>query len=155
MSCTDVVTLIAAILAFAGSILSVYLGTPLAIKKERRQLIWTMELERLFRLEEFAGSLVELLGSYGPGSKDDADIAAKLRTLKDMAGRFGRYPQVRQAVRDLHNTSERMLRVREQCEDEREVRKELQDAYRALLNACDSVVQRDNPKKERITRRST
>jgi hypothetical protein len=79
MSCTDVVTLIAAILAFAGSLLSVYLGTPLAIRKERRQLIWTIELQRLFRLEELAGSLVELVGTYGRGSRVDPEVTARQR----------------------------------------------------------------------------
>jgi hypothetical protein len=72
------VTLIASIIALVGSLLTILLGTRLALLKERRQLLWSRELERFFALEERAGQLVEELASYraldqstiGPGLEE-------------------------------------------------------------------------------------
>jgi len=58
--------LAAAIISLLGSILSLYIGTSLAVRKERRQLLWSSELDRFFQLEELAGELVECQGGYRP-----------------------------------------------------------------------------------------
>ena len=49
------VTLIASILALVGSLLTILVGTRLTLLKERRQLLWSKELERFLALEELAG----------------------------------------------------------------------------------------------------
>jgi len=51
------ITLIASIIALVGSLLTILLGTRLALLKERRQLLWSKELERFFALEEHSVSL--------------------------------------------------------------------------------------------------
>jgi hypothetical protein len=66
LSAGDIVTLVAAVLALAGSLVTVLLGTRLALRKEKRQLLWSKELDRFLALEELAGELVEFLGGYRP-----------------------------------------------------------------------------------------
>jgi len=148
MDCSDIVTLIAAILALAGSILSLFIGTRLAVLKERRQLLWSKELNRFFDLEELAGDLVEFMGSYQAIPDDRAELAEKLKSLEQAAGRFARYPEVRQSVRDLHNTLGRMfVAKRDKKDNEDDVRKELDPAYRKFLTACDKVLKRKSWRK--------
>lgn len=143
MTRTEIVTLAAALLALAGSIVSLFVSTTLALKKERRQLLWTRELDRFLELEELAGSLVEEAGSYRPIPDDRSGLQEKLSRLEHAAGRFGRYAEVRQAIRDLHNTIGRMLTAKRNHDDDRAVRAELDPALRAFLAACDSVCERE------------
>lgn len=137
MGTSDIATLIAAILALAGSILSLFISTQLAVWKERRQLLWSKELDRFFELEELAGELVEFMGSYRAIPDDRTELAEKMESLERSAGRFSRYPEVRQAIRDLHNTLSRMFEAKRDRKGGREVRKELDPTYRRLLAACD------------------
>ncbi|MHB0979380.1 MAG: hypothetical protein ACYC5Q_04755 [Thermoleophilia bacterium] len=144
MSTGDIVTLVAAVLALAGSLITVFLGTRLALRKEKRQLLWSKELDRFFALEELAGELVEFLGGYRPIPDDRTELAQKLSALADAGGHFARYPKVRQAIRDLHNTLNRMFVAKRDARDEEEnVRGELDPAYRTLLRECDKVLERD------------
>lgn len=143
MTCSDIATLAAALVALAGSIVSLFISTRLAVGKERRQLIWSMELDRFFKLEELAGDLVESLGGYRPITDGGTDVAIKLKALEDAAGRFGRYADVRQATRDLHNILSWMLAAKRNCEDDRETRAELDPAYQKLLSACDRELGRE------------
>ena len=113
--------------------------------KERRQLLWTRELDRFLQLEELAGSLIEDAGSYRPVPDDWSGLHEKLTQLEHAAGRFCRYVEVRQAIRDLHNTVGRMLTVKRNGEDDRVVRAELDPAFRALLASCDAVLKRGKP----------
>jgi hypothetical protein len=136
----EFVTLAAAGIAFLASILSLFIGTRLAIKKERRQLLWSKELDRFFDLEHLAGELVEDVGSYRPIPEDRASLDARLRTLELAAGRFGRYPGVRRGIRDLHNTLGRMFVAKRDHQDDHSIRAELDPIFRKLLAACDSVV---------------
>ncbi len=140
MDTSGIITLSAAIIALAGSILSLLISTVLAVRKERRQLRWSKELDRFFQLEELAGALIEDLGGYRPVPEDRAELSDKLSSLELAAGRFARYPEVRQAIRDLHNTLSRMFVAKRDSEDDREVRKELDPAFRKLLQACDAVL---------------
>jgi hypothetical protein len=136
----EVVTLAAAVIALLGSLLSLFIGTRLAIKKERRQLLWSKELDRFFELEHLAGELVEEVGSYRPIPEDRASLDARFRTLELAAGRFGRYPAVRQAIRDLHNALGRMFVAKRDHLDDHSIRAELDPIFRKLLAACDTVV---------------
>ncbi|MGA3327075.1 MAG: hypothetical protein ABSF45_21635 [Terriglobia bacterium] len=142
MSSTEIVTLIASIIALIGSIVSLFISTRLAIWKERRQLRWSKELERFFQLEELAGDLVEDLGGYRPLPEDRTELAGKFDTLGRAAGRFARYPEVRQAIWALRNTLDRMFVAKRDSEDDREIRGELDPAFRKLLEACDKALDR-------------
>lgn len=143
MSTSDVVTLAAAVLALAGSLVTVFLGTRLALRKEKRQLLWGKELDRFFALEELAGELVEFLGGYRPIPDDRTELAEKLDALERAGGHFARYPKVRQAIRDLHNTLNRMFVAKRDGKDDRGVRAELDPAYCVLLAECDKVLKRE------------
>ena len=130
-------------MALLGSILSLYVSTRLALRKERRQLLWSKELDRLLELEELAGDLVEEVGSHHRIPEDTSGLAQRFEALERAAGRFGRYPEVRQACRDLHNVLGRMFSGKRDHEDVRDIRKELEPAFRNLLAACDSVIRRE------------
>jgi hypothetical protein len=138
----ETVTLLASVLALIGSLLSLYIGSSLAIKKERRQMLWSKELDRFFALEESVGVLVENLGGHESIQDREEDLLQKLLQLSNDAGRFARYPEVRQSIRDLHNVLSRLYVAKRDYQDERETRNELEPAYRKLLQACDSVVKR-------------
>jgi len=138
------VTLAAALISLAGSILSLFIASRLALQKERRQLLWSKELDRMFELEELAGGLAEDLGSYRPIPQDMTDLAARLLRLERAAGRFARYPDICQAIRDLHNALARVLDAKQHHEDYRAIRDELGTTFRKLLDACDAVVGRKN-----------
>lgn len=144
MSGTEIIILVAALISLFGSVLSLYISTRLALKKERRQLLWSKELDRFFALEELAGDLVEELGSYRPIPQDLSSFTRKFAALESAAGRFGRYPEVRQAIRELHNTLGRMFAAKRDRDDDRQVQSELEPAFRKLLSACDAVVGRQH-----------
>jgi len=143
LSMSEVITLMAAVVAVVGSIISLFISTKLAKHKERRQLLWTKELERFFSLEEQAGELVEFAGGYRPLPDDRSRLATELDSLADSAGRFARYPEVRQAIRDLHNKVGRALETKQSGNSYMEARAELGPAYQKLLSACDEVLQRE------------
>lgn len=140
---SEVITLIAALTAVVGSILSLLISTKLAIHKEQRQLLWMKELERFFSLEERAGELVEFVGGYRPLPEDRSKLTTELDNLANSAGRFARYPAVRQAIRDLHNALDRALAMKQEHNPDMEVRAELNTAYQKLLSACDEVLKRE------------
>jgi hypothetical protein len=143
MAGSELVTLVAAVIALLGSVLSLYISTRLAVQKERRQLLWSKELDRFFELEQLAGELVEELGSYRPTPEDRVSLDTRFQALELAAGRFGRYPGVRQAIRDLHNTLGRMFVAKRDHDDDHSVRAELEPAFQRLLAACDDVVGRE------------
>jgi hypothetical protein len=143
MATSELVILAAAVIALLGSVLSLHISTRLAVQKERRQLLWSKELDRFFELEQLAGQLVEELGSYRPISEDRTSLEERFQALEVAAGRFARYPGVRQAIRDLHNTLGRMFVAKRDRDDDRSVRTELEPAFRKLLAACDDAVGRE------------
>ena len=138
----ETVALLASVLALLGSLLSLYIGVSLAIKKERRQLLWSKELDRFLTLEESVGILMEDLGGYKSIQDREEYLLQKLHQLSNDAGKFSRYPAVRPSIRDIHNVLSRLYAAKRDYQDERETRSELEPAYRKLLDACDSVVTR-------------
>jgi hypothetical protein len=136
------VTLVASIIAFVGSLLTILVGTRLALLKERRHLLWSKELDRLLALEELAGQLVEELAGYR--TLDQSNVGPRLEELRQSAGRFARYDDVRRATLQLQNTLERMFAAkRDHTDDERELRSELDRHLKKLLSACDQITRRD------------
>jgi hypothetical protein len=120
-------------------------GTSLALNKERRQLLWSKELERFLALEELAGQLVEELAGYR--TLEPSDIAPRLKEFEQAAGRFARYDGVRRAVLQLHNTLGRMFVAKRDYTDEgRELRTELDRHLKQLLGACDQITGREKLK---------
>lgn len=135
------VTLIASILALLGSLLTILLGTRLTLRKERRQLLWSKELERFLALEELAGQLVEELASHR--TLDQSFVGPKLEEYRQAAGRFVRYDDVRRAILQLQNTLDRMFAAkRDHSDDQETLPPELDRDLKKLLNACDHATGR-------------
>lgn len=130
MDSCDIATLSASIIALIGSVVSLFISTRLAILKDRRQLLWSKELDRFFQLEELVGELVENLGDYRPIPEDRSELSHKFKDLERAAGRFARYPEVQQAIRDLHNTLGRTFAAKRDYEDDRDIRHELDPTCR-------------------------
>ena len=136
------VTLIVSILAIVGSLLTILWSTRLALLKERRQLLWSKELERFLGLEELAGQLVEELASHR--ALDQSTVVPKLEEYRQAAGRFARYDGVRRAILQLQNTLERMFAAKRDHNDDKEnLRSELDHDFKKLLDACDRIIERD------------
>ena len=142
VTATTVVALVASILAFLSSLIAIRWGTSLALAKERRQLLWSKELDRLLALEELAGQLVEELSSYR--ATDPATLGPRLEDLQNAAGRLSRYDDVRRATLQLQNTLGRMfVAKRDHADEGQEIRSELDRDLKRLLHACDQVTQRE------------
>ncbi len=137
---TKIATLIAAAIAAVASLASLFLNSRLTFDRERRQTLFRNEIDRLFAVEELAGSAMELIASYAPVEAKRQRVAELLVELDEFAGRLARYPDVRQPVRDLSNTCKRLYDARSQKEDERPIRAELEPAYTVLISAVDRVV---------------
>jgi len=145
----QIVTLIASLLALVGSLLTILVGTRLTLLKERRQLLWSKELERFLALEEVAGQLVEELASHR--TLDQTIVGPRLEEYRQAAGRFARYDDVRRAILKLQNTLERMFAAkRDRNDDEEQLRSELDRDLKKLLSACDQVTGRDKLHQGRI-----
>jgi len=112
-------------------------------RRERRQQAWQIEINRIIGLEERAGQLVELIGSYRDleSIRDGASI--DLPRLESDAGRFRRHKGIMQAIRDLHNGLARLMDDKMHNEDFRKTIVEVNSLYENLLTECDKVLRRD------------
>jgi hypothetical protein len=142
------ITLIASIIALVGSLLTILVGTRLTLLKERRQLLWSKEIERFLALEERAGQLVEELASHR--ALDQLTVGPKLEEYRQDAGRFARYDDVRRAILQLQNTLDRMFVAKRDHDDQEKLRSELDRDLKKLLNACDHVTGRDKLQRTRM-----
>lgn len=92
--------LVAAVIAATVSLLGIYLTSAFAERREWRKARWERELERLLTLEESAGCLVESVLAHG--ARDSTRVTNQLSDLYIAAGRFLRYRELAQAIRELH-----------------------------------------------------
>ena len=132
-------------LGAAIALLGPVVTSQLALKRERRQQLWNRELDRFFELEELAGMIAERLGGYRPVEPNRDRIGSQILELEAAAGRFRRYPEVTQAIRDLCNTTGWILTEgqAESAEEETSTKQELVSRHKALLDACDRVLCRE------------
>ena len=87
---SQIITLAASLIALATSLLSIWVSTRLAIHKERRQVLWSKEVDRFFALEELAGTLVEELDSHQ--ALERSNVVQALEEFRHTAGRFADIP---------------------------------------------------------------
>jgi hypothetical protein len=97
--------LIPAVVGAAIALIAPMLTSWLTLKRERRQQLWQRELQRFFELEELAGTLTEALAGHGPLGAVADQLHAQLGQLRTGTGKFRRYPQVVQAIRDFENSA--------------------------------------------------
>lgn len=139
-------TVIAAVIAAIASVASLLLNTRLSESRDKRRILWERELNRFFDLEEVAGRLVEDLLAYRCRTEEaKAAASEKLEYLHAAAGRFLRYSEVAAALRELHHTAGWYVTQDMKHETRQEfeqTRKDVLDAHKKLLAACDAVLKR-------------
>jgi len=98
----------------------------------------------MFCVEELAGELAEIVGVYRKvwSGIDEKRLQTLFTEIEAVAGRMARYPNVRQALRDVNNVCQRLFVAKRDHEDEREVRAELDPALLKLHEAVDAVLGR-------------
>lgn len=111
----------------------------LTLGRERRQEVWKVEIKRIVDLEERAGQLVELIGSYSDPKLVQEKVDDGLNKLAVDAGRFRRHRQLMQAIRNLHNGLSRLLSDKLDHRDFRSTDSEVNQQFQILLKECDAV----------------
>lgn len=141
------VTLIAAIIAALTSVVTLWLNARLAILKEKRLLLWQQELERIIELEEIAGVAQELALSYASPEVLDREFSPLHDKLRHSAGRFGRYPGLATALRELNHACAVTVAEKVKYGDSREWQEKIAPAYKTFLEECDVITQREKHNK--------
>jgi len=131
--------LVSAAVSSIFSLLGMVVNSWLTQGRERRQQVWQTEINRIIDIEERAGQLVELIGSYHALDKIHDGAADGLLQLESDAGRFRRHKRIMQAIRDLHNGLSRLLGDKLRHEDCHETSAEVNSLYDKLLTECDKV----------------
>ncbi len=121
------------------SVLAMILNSRLTQGRERRQQVWQTEINRIVDLEERAGQLAELVGSYRTPEEVRQDAALAMRRLESDAGRFRRHTPIMQAIRDLHNGLSCLIADKQRRADCRQSSAEVSALYDNLLVECDKV----------------
>ncbi len=133
------ITLLAAGVSAIVSLLGMVVNFWLTQDRQRRQQVRQTEINRIIDLEERAGMLVELIGSYQDPEKAREDAVDGLPRLVSDAGRFRRHKGVMQAIRDLHNGLSRLLHGKLRHNDCGAISTEVNSLYDKLLTECDKV----------------
>ena len=111
----------------------------LSAKKERRQQILQKELDRLYQLEEQAGEITEWAGSWQL-SQESPELRERFQKFMIAAGTFRKYPQLKQAIRDLSQHAMILTFDKINHEDPREGSKELEEKYEAFITEYKAVL---------------
>jgi hypothetical protein len=143
MMTTEIVTVIAAIIAALTSIGSLLLNTRLAIRKEQRMLLWGKELDRLAELEEMAGIAQELALSYANPQVLEVEFKPIHDKLRHSAGRFGRYPDLAKSIRELNYCCAVTVAEKVKSGDSREWQEKIKPAFHEFIRQCDLVTKRN------------
>ena len=139
---TQIVALIAAIIAAVASILSLWINSRLTLERERRQQLWQYDLERIRGTEELAGRIAEAVGSFISAEK-------KVEVYNDLIGQYVqsmgslyRYQDINQAMRDFKNRADIVYSIMIKYDDAGAAKKELFEAFNRLIWACDLVLKK-------------
>lgn len=149
--------IIAASIAAMASVVTLLLNTKLTINREKRKALWDKEIDKFIELEEIAGKITEDLLSYSCRDEDDKkEYYSNAAYLRIAAGKFRRYPEVLQALRDLSHSagwyfSQDMKH--ETTEEFNKVRADLEESFNALIAACDNAIGRPKCKSNEVVRR--
>lgn len=112
----------------------------LAYRHERRQLLWERKVEAIREAEGLAGHVRDVLIKVPLRKRRDEVFFSHRQRLEILAGQLGRYDELHAALWQFLSAA---AGVDAEPEDERvstaklvEPRKELEEAYRAFLDAC-------------------
>ena len=145
--------IIAASIAAVASIVTLLLNTKLTINREKRKALWDREIDNFMKLEEVAGKITEDLLSYRCRNEDEKnEYFSNATYLRIATGKFRRYPEVLQALRELnHNAgwyfSQDMKH--ETKEKYNEARSDLEKSFNRLIAACDNAIGRPKYKNDK------
>ena len=137
------VTLIAALIAALTSVITLGLNSRLAVLREKRMLLWQKELERLYELEEKAGIAQELALSYASAEVLEKEFPPLRDELRHSAGKFGRYPDLAKAIRELNHACAVTVAEKVKSGDSREWAEKIKPAHKTLIDACDKITKRE------------
>lgn len=124
-----------AVITIVGNIILYRLGA----KKERRQEVLKRELDRLYKLEEMAGEIAEWAGSYQLDHSSE-ELQNRFHGFKVAAGTFRKYPNLKQAIRDLNQYAMILVRERKDDRDDRKCGEELEGKYKAFIRELENVI---------------
>lgn len=110
------------------------------LKHDKKMARWQKESEKLDSLLEIAGKLAEILGSHLSLDYIEKEATGLLIELTLSSGKFKRRKGLLQAIRDFNNRAGIVLDVKRHHEDARDAISELESAYDALSNICDSIL---------------
>ena len=99
---------------------------------DTRQKIIDKELNRFFELEELAGEITERSGSYNRKLQDDK-LDECFHKMDLSAGKFRRYSNMKQAIRDLSQYAKILVDCRRSNDDDRQAKKEMEDVYNKFI----------------------
>jgi hypothetical protein len=108
-------------------------------KKERRQEVLKRELDRLYNLEEIAGEITEWAGSYQLDHKSE-DIRNRFHGFMIAAGTFRKYPNLKQAIRDLNQYAMILVDDKNKHRDPRKGNEELEEKYKSFIKELEIVL---------------
>lgn len=126
---------VGAVLTIIGNIILHYLDR----KKERRQEILKRELDRLYKLEELAGEITEWSSSYQLNLSSE-ELHKKINDLKIAAGTFRRYPELKQAIRDLNQHAMIVIDDKLNRKNFAESETELEEKYKNFVSVFEDVI---------------
>jgi len=139
---TEKVTLIAALIAALTSVITLGLNSRLVLLREKRMLLWQKELDRILEVEEVAGKAVEIALSHSSSEVIEAEFVPLHSWLRHAAGRFSRYKELRQAIRELNHHCAVVVADKVSNEDYREWAEKVPALFESLIAECDKITRR-------------
>ncbi|NVO61454.1 hypothetical protein [Photobacterium damselae] len=135
-------TLLAAVIAALTSIFSLVLGSSLTFSREKKKLVWEMQIERIQDLEDQVGIAQEIVMKHRSTQQIKEEYLQISEELKLLPGRFARYPHLAKSLRVFAHCCDLLLDDRLRGNDYRESLSDIPKAYQDVIFQCDQVLKR-------------
>ena len=136
---TAVVGFVGVLIGAATTILGNIILHRLGAKKERRQEVLRRELDRLYKLEEMAGEITEWAGSHQL-DHSSGELRNRFHGFMVAAGTFRKYPNLKQAIRDLNQYAMIVVNGKNGHRDPRKDEEELEKKYEVFIKELQNVL---------------
>lgn len=136
---TAAIGFVGVLVGAATTILGNFILHRLGAKKERRQEVLRRELDRLYKLEEMAGEITEWAGSYQLDHSSE-ELRNRFHGFMVAAGTFRKYPNLKQAIRDLNQYAMILVNGKKDHSDQREDREELEEKYKVFITELENIL---------------
>ncbi len=136
----EYISLVVAGLTLIGVVVNIVLTHRLARRRAREGLVWKADVAAWLEVEAAATQAQEILQVAASLNGPAEPAAGYLDKLEQLLGRFGRYPEVLQAIRDYLQQASYIVRVAAQGgpateEEGDELAPDLENAFVALQQA--------------------